>query len=78
MNEMRYRNPSNQTTLIRLSLKHTTIEWEAHLGSAQKDALSSSGTISVTFKYLAMATMSHICTIKSNNQKTKAKQYMLT
>lgn len=33
-----------------------------HLGSAQKDVLSSSGTISVTFKYLAIATMSHICT----------------
>lgn len=35
----------------------------ANLGSAQKEVLSNSGTISVTFKYLAIATMSHICII---------------
>lgn len=32
-----------------------------HLASAQKDVLSSSGTIRVIFKYLAIATMSQIC-----------------
>lgn len=37
-----------------------------YLGSAQKEDLSSSGTIRVTFKYLAIATMSHICQANSD------------
>lgn len=32
-----------------------------YLGSAQNEVLSNSGTIKVTFKYLAIATISHIC-----------------
>lgn len=51
--------------------KNKIIEW-THLGSAQKEVLSSSGTIRVTFKYLAIATISHIC--NKNRQRTKEKK----
>jgi hypothetical protein len=37
------------------------IERKYHLGSAQNEALSSSGTIRVTFRYLAIVTISQIC-----------------
>lgn len=39
------------------------VKYIIYLGSDQKEVLSSSGTISVTFKYLAIATMSQICMI---------------
>lgn len=35
-----------------------------NLGSAQKEVLCRSGTISIRYKYLAIATMSHICIVK--------------
>lgn len=54
------------TTWSFSSNKNTDMKWKTNLGSAQKDALSNSGTISVTFKYLAIATISHICTITSH------------
>jgi len=37
------------------------IERKYHLGSAQNEALSNSGTIRVTFRYLAIVTISQIC-----------------
>lgn len=56
---------SNDPCLLitrQLAQSSTRMKLKTHLGSAQKEALSNSGTISVTFKYLAIATMSHICT----------------
>lgn len=42
-----------------------------YLGSFQNEVLSSSGTIIVTFKYLAIATMSHICKNKKVHKAIK-------
>lgn len=42
-----------------------------YLGSFQNEVLSSSGTIRVTFKYLAIATMSHICKNKKVQKAIK-------
>lgn len=55
-------NPSECNDRI-TSLVLTWIYTNAYLWSFQNDVLSSSGTISVTFRYLAMATISHICMI---------------
>ena len=41
-------------------IKEVTAERNANLGSAQNEVLSNSGTMSVTFKYLATVTISHI------------------
>ena len=38
-----------------------TLYYLIYLGSFQNEVLSNSGTIRVTFRYLAIATMSHIC-----------------
>jgi hypothetical protein len=60
-----------------MKTKFVHVSNEIYLGSAQKEALSSSGTISVTFKYLAIVTMSHICRedpeVRHKQQRTNKK-----
>jgi len=48
-----------------------TEERNYHLGSAQNEALSSSGTIRVTFRYLAIVTISQICMTKKKEEKVE-------
>lgn len=70
-------------TYIRLMGQSQKGNW-THLGSLQNEVLSSSGTIRVTFRYLAIATMSQICTavvtstkhdIESNGWSKNSWQY---
>lgn len=60
-----------------MKTKFVHVSNEIYLGSAQKEVLSSSGTISVTFKYLAIVTMSHICRedpeVRHKQQRTNKK-----
>jgi hypothetical protein len=54
---------NSSSEMYNIDIIETMLYGKSYLGSAQKDLLSSSGTTSVRFRWRAIVTISHICSI---------------